>query len=135
MWNHQDVSNRFTRKNKKITKHQIKQPNAGTISILLRKSLIFNSIYDFTLENKWPNLEIKYNILEHNDEYDDTLSLEQQEKQYITNIIKRFTHNKQIDIISEFVEDRYQKSTTFVKKGGEEMLHLICAVIMKFENK
>ncbi len=37
---------------KKITKHQIKQPNAGTISILLRKSLIFNSIYDFTLENK-----------------------------------------------------------------------------------
>ncbi len=80
-------------------------------------------------------MEIKYNILEHNDEYDDTLSLEQQEKQYITNIIKRFTHNKQIDKITEFVEDRYQKSTTFVNNRGEEMLHLICDGIMKFENK
>ena len=89
---------------------------------------------DITLENKWPDLEIKYNIIEPEDEHDVTLSLEEQEKQYAINTIKRFTHNKQIDKIAEFVEDMYQKSTTFVNNRGEEMLHLICDGIRKFEN-
>ena len=86
------------------------------------------------LENKWPALQIHYNIIQPEDENDDNLSLEEQEKKYAINVIKRFTHNKQIDKITEFVNEKYQPSVAFVNNRGEEMLHLICDGIRRFEN-